>query len=369
VIDFVLLQSMIPNVLMKYRNLFLLFLLPFTSLGQSNEVSFLTGSCAYISPNDGDTSFYTYHGDSNIFYAMSKKKADFMLWLGDNWYLDQVDWETAEGLRRKAHYARTAKTVQPLLQQGMQEYAIWDDHDFGPNQSQQDFPLKQVSRDIFIETWKDNPSFGENNEGIYTSFRKDDVLFILLDDRWWRDADRLWNYKFFKPNPNKRMFGKQQMEWLKAKLKEDTTASFKIVVNGSQMLNPKAKGDCLTNYPIEYNELLGFIRDEKIEGVVFISGDKHFSEIIKLERENQYPLYDVTVSPLTASISKPAPREKRSRYRVQGSLIETHNFARCIISGPEGARNLSVVFYDKNGRKLFDWSVNSSELKLRQIAP
>ncbi|HRO42973.1 MAG TPA: alkaline phosphatase D family protein [Flavipsychrobacter sp.] len=349
---------------MKYRHFILLFFTPLLTFAQpSGNFSFLTGSCAYIGPNDGDTSFYTYNGDSNIFYAMAKKDADFMLWLGDNWYLDKEDWGTEEGLRRKAHYARTVKTVQPLLQKGITEYAIWDDHDFGPNQSQQDYPLKNVSRQIFIETWNHNPSFGEDDEGIYTSFRREDVLFILLDNRWWRDFDRLWAYKFFKPNPNKRMFGQKQMKWLKQQLIEDTSAAFKVIVSGSQMLNPWSKGDCFFHFPVEYNELLDFIAKKKINGVLFVSGDVHFSEIIKLNRKDRYPLYDLTVSPLTSTISKPRGREKNNKYRVENSLIEKHNFARFTFTGEEKNRKMNVEFFDNHGKLIYNWSIASVDLR------
>jgi alkaline phosphatase D len=324
--------------------------------------SFLTGSCAYLSPNDGDTSFYLYAGDTNIFYSMSKKQADFMLWLGDNWYLDYPEWETAEGMRKKARYARTVKTTQPIRVKGIPEYALWDDHDFGPNQSQQDFPLKHVSREIFMETWKDNPSFGEANQGVYTSFRKEDVRFILLDDRWWRDFDRLWDYKFFKPNPNKRMFGVQQMAWLKKQLTEDTAAAFKVIVNGSQMLNPWAKGDCLAHFPVEYQELLDFINRERIKGVLFLSGDTHFSEIIRLDREQKYPLYDITVSPLTSTVSNPRGYERHNKFRVPGTLIEQQNFARFSVTGDMENRRLEVEFFDKYGRLLNQWTVSKKEI-------
>jgi alkaline phosphatase D len=294
---------------------------------------------------------------------MSRKDADFMLWLGDNWYLSDDECTTPEGLWGKAHYARTVKTLQPLLTRKMPAYAIWDDHDYGPNQSQKNFPLKQVSRDIFMDTWKDNPTYGENGEGIYTSFRKNDVEFILLDDRWWRDYDRLWDYKWFKRNRDKRMFGQQQMDWLKKKLLEDTTASFKIIVNGSQMLNPWAKDDCFIHFPIEYYDLLDFIAANRINGVIFLSGDRHYSEIIRLPREDHYPLYDVTVSPFTSTPDPVKGREKHNIYRVPGSYIPTYNFARYTVSGDEANRKLKVEFFDKYGKLLNEWQVMSSELR------
>jgi alkaline phosphatase D len=338
-------------------------LLSLLTLAQPKDFRVLTGSCTYLHPDFEEPTGMFFRGDTAIFYSMSKTPADFILWLGDNWYLGEQEWTSLEGLRFKAQYTRKAKIMERLLARGLPEYAIWDDHDFGPDQSNQDYPLKNESRQVFMETWKDNPSFGENDNGIYTSFKKDDVLFILLDDRWWRDFDELWDYKWFKPNPKKRMFGKQQMAWLKKKLLEDTTSSFKIIASGSQILNPWAKEDCLIHFPYEYYELLDFIGQYKIEGVVFLTGDRHFSEIIKLDRKDRYPLYDVTVSAFTSSPEHAGGRERKNRYRVKNSLIEVNNYAQVSVSGPQTERTLTFRFLNNRGRLINTWQVKSTELK------
>jgi alkaline phosphatase D len=326
------------------------------------DFSFIAGSCAHLDITLEDSTGTYYKGDTSIYYQMSVTPADFVLWLGDNWYLDKTDWTTAEGLQRKAREARTAKVMQRLIKRNIPQYAIWDDHDFGPNQSMKDYTLKSENRQVFMNIWSDNPSYGENNEGVYTSFKYNDVLFILLDDRWWRDRDDLWDYKWIKPNKNKRMFGKQQMSWLKKILLEDTTSSFKIIVNGSQMINPWSETDGFIHYPYEYKQLMRFVKSKHIKGVLFMSGDKHYSEINKLERKGTYPLYDITVSPLTSSPNQAKGTERLNKYRVDGSLIETYNFANVSISGSVEERRLTVQYYDQKRMPVFKWSVNKKEL-------
>ena len=332
----------------------------------TNDFSFITGSCAYLDVTKEDSSGIYYNGDTSIYYQMSITPADFMLWLGDNWYLDEKDWVTAEGLQQKAKEVRGARVMQRLINRDMPEYAIWDDHDFGPNQSNKDYHLKRENRQVFMDTWTDNPSFGEHDEGAYTSFKYNDVLFILLDDRWWRDRDDLWAYKWIKPNRNKRMFGEQQMKWLKKTLLEESRSSFKIIVNGSPVVSPWSETDGLIHYPYEYKELMRFIRNEKIEGVLFISGDKHYSEINKVDRKDNYPLYDITVSPLTSSPGKAKGTERLNKYRVDGSLIETYNFAQISVSGSSEDRRLTVQYYDQKRRPLFKWTVNKKDLEKKR---
>ncbi|RYZ52514.1 MAG: alkaline phosphatase family protein [Sphingobacteriales bacterium] len=332
------------------------------------DFSFITGSCAFLNRALEDQQGIKYNGDTSIFYTMAGTNADFMLWLGDNWYLDEIETRTIQGLKSKAASQRSSPLLRRIAEK-MPEYAIWDDHDYGPNDAGYSFPLKKASREIFMDTWKANPGFGMNNEGVFTAFHQQDVLFVLLDSRWWRSSDKLWDYVPGKgrgglmlPNPAKEMLGKSQMTWLKEMLLKDTSA-FKIIVNGSQMLNPLAKGDCLVHFPSEYYELLAFLHDNKIEGVIFLTGDRHFSEIIGLKRQNDYPLYDITVSSLTADIDNPDGRERNNPYRVQGSLIRQHNFARITCSGPANNRQLRVSMRNSKGIEFYYWDVYANQLK------
>lgn len=329
----------------------------------AKDFSFVTGSCAYLNRSQEDKEGVKYEGDTSIFYSLSKMDADFMLWLGDNWYLDEIETRTVEGLRNKAKSQRSSPLLQ-RISKAMPEYAIWDDHDYGPNNAGIAFPLKEESRNIFIDTWKNNPSFGEDNKGVYTSFHHGDALFILLDARWWRSDDKDPDYLFSLktiPNGSKKMLGDQQMKWLKELLLKDTSR-FKIIVNGSQVLNPLAKGDCLIHFPVEYADLLSFIHNNHVNGILFLSGDRHFSEIIGLKRKDDYPLYDITVSSLTASTDHPRGREKHNKYRVKGSLIEAYNYAQFSFSGTGKNRALVVTYFNKNGKPFYHWGIKADDL-------
>jgi len=336
--------------------------------GSPANFSFITGSCAYLNPGLENKDGIRYRDDTSIFYSMSRTTADFMLWLGDNWYLDEIETRTPAGLRAKAERQRSSPLLR-RLSAAMPEYAIWDDHDYGPNNAGAEFQLKQESRRIFMDTWKRNPYYGRDNEGVFTHFHHEDALFVLLDCRWWRTGEGRWDFLPGRfpglgalPNPGKRMFGRQQMDWLKELLLRDKSA-FKIIVNGSQMLNPLAKGDCLIHFPTEYAELLGFIYSNNIEGVIFLSGDRHFSEITGLRRKDSYPLYDITVSSLTADTDRPDGRERNNPYRLAGSLIPEHNYAQFRFTGEGKDRALTVSFRNRLGKEFYYWSIRADELK------
>jgi len=323
------------------------------------EFSFLTGSCSYFNEPVYDRPGIPYGKDSTIFSAMAAEKAAFMLWLGDAWYTREVDYYSEWGLWYRASHDRAVPSLQAFLK-SMPHFATWDDHDYGPNDIGGSYILKETSRKVF-NSYFPNTSAGENGQGIYTMINWGDADLFLTDDRWWRSADLMKDTVDGKPNPEKRMLGKQQMDWLKNALLQ-STATFKIITVGSQVLNPVSPFDKWRDFPAEYQELMDFLADYKINGVLFLTGDRHHSEIIKVERPGGYPLYDITVSPLTSGTHTFGASEKKNPYRVFG-LDEKQNYARFHFTGERGRRQLTVEFLGVKGEKLGEWSITEKELK------
>lgn len=326
------------------------------------DFSFLAGSCnnsKRLEPN----LIGKLESDTSIFLSMAKEKADFMLWLGDNWYTWDLDFVSAAGLHDRPAHDRAMSYMQPLLK-AMPHYAIWDDHDYGPNNMDKSFRLKDDSRRAFMSFWA-NPSYGSNNQGIYTQFTWNDVAFFLLDDRWYRDSDDLSDSIGGQPNPDKRMFGKEQMAWLEdALLKSAATPgiNYRIIATGSQVLNTVSRFDCFCHYPVEYTELLDFLEAQKINGVVFLTGDRHHSSVVLKARSTAPPLYDITVSPLASSTYKFDGSEASSPIRVLGIDMK-QNYSRISFSGVGRNRRMLVEFLGIRGEKLGAWSTTVGELR------
>jgi alkaline phosphatase D len=327
------------------------------------DFSFLAGSCFYVNEPVYDRA-QPYGKDSSIFEAMAREKAAFMLWLGDNWYTREADFYSEWGLWYRASHDRRLPILQNFLK-SMSHYAIWDDHDYGPNNADKSYHLKETSRKVFTGYWG-NPSYGEDGVGVYSKLTYGDADFFLLDNRSFRSADFMNAMVDGKPNPAKRMFGEKQMDWLKNSL-INSNAPFKIIVSGSQVLNIASSQDCLKEYPTEFEELLGFLQAEKIAGVLFMTGDRHHSEIIRYKLPEGYTLYDITTSPLTAGIAAVRDAEKDNPDRMPGTLVEAQNYSRISITGAQRQRKLKVEFLGIKGEKLAEWSVDEGELKFPEI--
>ncbi len=323
------------------------------------DFSFLTGSCSYFNEPVFDRPGTPYGKDSSIFESMAKEKSDFMLWLGDAWYTRDVDYYSEWGLWYRASHDRATPVLQNFLK-AMPHFATWDDHDYGPNDIGGNYILKETSRNVFNKYFC-NPSSGQNGQGIYTMTTWGDADIFITDNRWWRSADETKDSIDGKPNSEKRMLGKQQMDWLKNSLLY-SSATFKIITVGSQVLNPVSPFDKWRDFPAEYDDLMNFLKEYNINGVVFLTGDRHHSEIIKVERPETYPLYDITVSPLTSGTHIFGAAEKNNPYRVL-ALDQKQNYGKISFTGKRGERKMTVEYLGIKGEKLDEWSIAENDLK------
>jgi alkaline phosphatase D len=317
---------------------------------------FALGSCAYINDPPFDRPETPYGSGFEIFRTIAAKKPDFMIWLGDNVYYREPDWLTETAMRYRYRQNRELPELQQLLAT-THNYATWDDHDYGPNDSDRTFRLREAALRIFKDYWA-NAIYGEpETPGVFGRFEWADVEFFLLDDRFYRSPNAM-------PNPaEKEMFGERQMRWLMESLRS-SDAAFKIVVAGNQMLNQLTPKESFKQFPAEQRRLLDFIRDARVEGVLFLSGDRHYTELIRLKDVGTYPLYDFTSSPLTAGNSKPYPVEQNNPDRVPGTLVtEVKTFGMIEVAGTAKERRLILRAFDSTGKELWKHEIQASELK------
>ncbi|MCF6170535.1 MAG: alkaline phosphatase family protein [Bacteroidales bacterium] len=313
------------------------------------EFSFLMGSGAYINEPAYDRPGKPYGDGYQIFNSMAGKQVDFMLWLGDNVYLRQQEWNTKTGLVHRYTHDRSIPELQKLLA-STHHYAILDDHDFGPNDSDRSFWNKNQSLDAFEYFWA-NPSYGVGNiEGAITSFQYGDAAFFLLDNRTHRSPDRRQSGK-------KTQLGEEQLQWLFNNL-ASTYARFKFVVIGGQLLSTSKKYESYSNYGFdqERQRIIDFIREENILNVIFLTGDVHFSEVSVLREEGRPTIWDITSSPLTSGANTNGINQENT-LRIPESVIMERNFTQLSLSGPRSNRVLTVRYFDSNGKELWKYRI------------
>ncbi|MGV3526947.1 MAG: alkaline phosphatase D family protein [Candidatus Sericytochromatia bacterium] len=329
---------------------------PAWSPGQSNpaDVSILVGSCYYLDDPLMKWFNISYGSGTEIFSAMARQGGDMMLWLGDNIYFAPFDLSNAYNMNRRYAAQRQLPELQPFLSM-MPHVAVWDDHDFGPNNSNKFFWQRDDSYRLFKTYWA-NPRYGlTTSPGVFFKTQWGDVDVIMTDDRYYRDSNE-------STDPKRDYFGRAQLEWIKQELLA-SRATFKVLVVGSPVLNQHYE-ESMRRARGEYEELLAWLDSQRIEGVVLLSGDRHHSDLMKLERPGSYPLYNYTNSPLTSEPTKIlGVLEANDELRVPGSLLRQRNYGRLFVSGPAGERVMSLEAYDTQGKKLWSHAISERELK------
>ncbi|MFM7770106.1 MAG: alkaline phosphatase D family protein, partial [Bacteroidota bacterium] len=225
-------------------------------------------------------------------------------------------------------------------------YAVWDDHDFGPNDSHGGFQFKNESQKVFRTMWP-NQGYANFNGMNFGKIELNDIEIYFLDNRFNRTSPKL--------GKSAQMLGADQLEWLFNNL-VTSKASFKLIVVGSQILNSEAVFETFANYSEERMYVINKLQELNIKNVIFLSGDRHFSECSEINSNSSNRLVDITSSPLT---SKPYTNvSEKNLNRVEGSLIQEQNFATFQFSGEDKKRKVLVSFKNSTGTTL--WSKSYS---------
>jgi len=309
------------------------------------------GSCNYINEPAFDRPGTGYGSEYEIFTAIDRHRPDLMIHLGDNTYLREPDFYTRTGFQHRYTHTRSLPEMQPLLAR-THHYATWDDHDYGPNDSDRTWVHRDLAKATFDAFWGNLTSGLAVNTaahgfpGITSTFRYNDTDFFLLDNRSFRTPNNQ------RETADKTLLGKAQLEWLVESL-IFSDSPWKMVCIGGQVLNSSASGETYTNLaPAERDYLLRRVTEENISGVVFLTGDRHHTELSERRLTNGKRVYDVTISSLTAGTG--SSRSEVNKYRVDGTLTIQHNFGVLRFSGPLKQRKLELAVFDKDGKAL--WS-------------
>ena len=327
------------------------------------DFSFLLGSCSYFNDPPWDRPGTPYGRDTVILRHMAASGADFMIWLGDALYLRESDWWSESGIWHRWSKDRSNADLQPFAA-AMSHYMIWDDHDYGPNNASKSYPLKTDSLEAF-KAHTGNRTYGEpDNPGVYGTLQFQDAIFIMLDNRYYRDDTNLDQ----ELHPEKSQYGKRQMEWLRdtlAHLNEGNNSRFlrfRFICTGSQFLNSNdyPGSEDGNHYKREREEILELIRELKIPGVIFLTGDVHYSEMRRQEGTLAYPLYEITSSSITAGPHTGKLPDDPSR--MEGTVFQDNNYCKVAISGPANDRVATVSCFNRDNVLQWTREIRATEL-------
>lgn len=308
-----------------------------------------------------------------ILNTINQEQADLFVFLGDNVYGD-----TEDMAELKAKYQKLGNNSGfKQLQATTEVIATWDDHDFGENDAGAEYPKKEESKQIMLDFWgepKDSQRY-KQEDGIYTSYMygKGDktVHVILLDLRYNRDPiNKVSNLTYitkrkfnnmgpYSPSedPKASMLGESQWQWFEQELKKPAT--LKLIGSSLQLLPDFTGWEAWANFPADRNRLFNIIRQQKINGVMLLSGDTHWGELSKYNEDMPYPLWEVTSSGLTEEWKEVSP----NKHRI-GNYTHKINYGFLELDWDRADPRIAFGLKDVEGKV-----INSTEFNLSAISP
>ena len=155
-----------------------------------------------------------------IWTAIKQNNIDSFFFLGDNIYGD-----TPSGLpwKLKSSYELQKKSI-PSWVQSIEQFSIWDDHDYGKNNAGAEYKFKQKAENLYLDFWNvSSDDERRSRPGIYyasvKSVNNNKVLIVGLDTRYFRsNIQRVKGVHLPNLEPSATILGTEQWTWLKKTL-------------------------------------------------------------------------------------------------------------------------------------------------------
>lgn len=228
------------------------------------------------SPTPNHPASFTFHlsscgnNDHAVFDQIISENPDFFLYMGDFHYANIT--ENNVDLYRQAFDTVFSGPRRKSMHANMPVMYIWDDHDFGNNDSDLTSPSVEAAQRAYRERVPHPPlATGDKGLGsIHSSFVYGRVRFIQTDLRthksWRRDPD----------TKDKTMMGEDQLQWFfKELLKPEP---IKAWVCSMPWIGSETWEGCdwWAGYKYERTRIANFIKENNLTGkVIILSGDMH----------------------------------------------------------------------------------------------
>jgi alkaline phosphatase D len=295
-----------------------------------------------------------------IWTAVLSRNPQLFIFLGDNIYGDTEDMSL---LRQKWGMLSKSPGMQKLRERS-KILGTWDDHDFGANDAGADYARRRESQQLFLDfLGVPGDSERRRREGVYHSEIIGEpgrrVQIILMDGRYFRSPLKE-GFKQGEPGEGIRgpylpntdagvtLLGEAQWAWLEAQLRQP--AEVRLLCCGIQMIPDEHGWENWGNFPSERKRLFRLLRDTAAAGVVLLSGDRHFAELMRLPpgpETPSYPLYEVT----STSMNQPSKNQTTAGTRFVNEI---------------NSYRLGLAYFETNfGSIDIDWSASDPLLRLQ----
>lgn len=283
--------------------------------------------------------------NQHIWEELLSFQPDMIFLIGDVVYADEYIPEVSFN-NLSQRYLETLQTL-PLYktEQLIPILAIWDDHDYGMNNGHGNFKYKKemtkLFRDFFPLPIK-HPHLSKG-PGISFVLKTQKQSFLFTDGRSFQSPPQ---------SKNPSLWGKEQENWILQNISINPT----WIISGGQILGRHHRFESFeTGFPENFKVMMNRIMTAK-NPVFFLSGDRHLSELLKIDKTKEswakYNTYELTTSPIHAKIYPKAPDfvlDPRHMHHVPNKL----NYAIVNSHVNEETWNVQLTVYGLSKQQLF----------------
>lgn len=310
--------------------------------------------------------------ESGIWQSILHAQPDVFLYLGDNVYASEETDDTSLPYLREAYGLLAEVPGFNSLRQRVPIMVTWDDHDYGMNDAGASWVARTQAEALFEQVWAADDERAQR-PGVYYARTigppGQRVQIIMLDTRYFRSEleparpEDKARYGKYAPShdPDKTMLGAAQWLWLKQQLAQ--AADLRFIVSSVAVVQDEHDMEGWRTLPEERRRLYDLIASEHANGVIFISGDRHFAGLYREEHGVPYPLTELSSSSLNLPISgDPRMRYQHEREprKISDAYMDT-NFGMIEIDWPHRQIQLQIV--DEQGRVARSTSIDLDDLK------
>ncbi len=292
--------------------------------------------------------------NQHIWKELFSFQPDMIFLIGDIVYADEyISNISFENLSKR--YVETLKTL-PLYKTPklIPILAVWDDHDYGMNNGHKNFKYKKDMQKLFRDFFPlpEKHPYLSKGPGVSFALKTQKQNFLFTDGR-----------SFQSPPQSKKpsLWGKEQEEWILQNLSKNPS----WVISGTQILG--------RHHPFESFER-GFQENFKMmmnrimkaqSPVFFLSGDRHLSELLKIDPKAEswagYNTYELTTSPIHAkTYPKKADFVQDSRHIHHAPNKLNYAVITSQVS-PNNMWNVQLTVYGLSKEKLFSENLSISK--------
>ena len=129
-------------------------------------------------------------------------------------------------------------------------------------------------------------------------------------------------------------------------------SELRIIASSIQVVSSTHGWETWGNFPQERKKLLEMLKKQNNNGTIILSGDRHSSEISKLEGALNYPLFDITSSAMNQKL-----RPKFENIYRLGKRYFNENFGLLKIDWLPNGPKVRASIQDINGEPVIEYEL------------